>query len=157
MYNIKSSSSNERSRPASKCLVAPSCFLPVQALRFLIRWENQCFVNATYVFFTHSLDDSDDEVFAVVKASLDFFTDFTVRKLHIILGVAFLVKEVQETVVDVHLMTRVGVSYLWMKANELTYELVFSTNNIRNVHVVGGRRQIFLENETEAKHLLRFD
>ena len=67
------------------------------------------------LLLAHGGDDSDKEILAVLKGSRDFRSDVTVRDLDVVLGVAILVHQVEETIVDIDLMrSSSGVSAIKM-------------------------------------------
>lgn len=76
------------------------------------------------MLFTHSRDDGDEDFLSIIEKSLDLVTDFALGDLDIVLGGTVLVNQVKETVVDVE-------------------EGVFDTENVGDVHVVCGGREIF--------------
>jgi len=84
------------------------------------------FLSINGTFFTHGGQDNDIGVLLFgTEKLLDLFTDFAIRQLDIVLGGAIIRHEGQETIVsDVE-------------------QLVFATADIRDLHVVGGGREIF--------------
>jgi len=82
------------------------------------------FLHGNGLLLAHSADDSDQEILAIIKASLDLLSKVAVRDLDIVLSSTVGGHEVKETVINVD-------------------ELVFVTLDIGNVHVVGGGRDIF--------------
>lgn len=77
------------------------------------------------VLLTHSGNNGDHEVLAVIESSLDLLTKITIGNTDIVLGVTIVGHEVEETVVNVD-------------------ELVLVTLDVGDVHVVGGRRNVFV-------------
>jgi len=76
------------------------------------------------VLLAHGGDDSDEDVLSVVKHLLDLVADLSLGDLYVVLGDTLVGHEVEEAVVDVD-------------------ELVFDTDDVGDIHVVGGRREIF--------------
>jgi len=75
------------------------------------------------LFLTHSTNDGDQEVLASVEILADLGSEFTLRNLDVVLGNTILSHEIEETVIDID-------------------ELEFITDDIGNIHVVGGRTDI---------------
>ena len=75
------------------------------------------------VLLSHSGDNGDENLLSVVKHGLDLLADLALGELDVVLGLSVTVHEVEEAVVDVD-------------------ELVLVPDNVGDVHVVGGRRQI---------------
>lgn len=71
----------------------------------------------------HGRDDGDEQVLAVVELGLDLVTQLTVWDLDVILGVTVVGHQGQEAVVNVQ-------------------QLVLGSSDVRNLHVVGGWRQV---------------
>lgn len=57
----------------------------------------------TYLLFHHGTDDGDKEILALIEASLDFLSKISLRQFDIVFRDTFLVHEIEEAVVDVHL------------------------------------------------------
>ena len=77
------------------------------------------------LLFAHGGDNGDEEVLAIVKGSSDFLSDLSlIRNLNVVLGNTIAVHQVEEIVVDVD-------------------QLVFSTGDVGDIHVVGGGGDIF--------------
>jgi hypothetical protein len=76
------------------------------------------------VLLTHSGNNSDKEFLALIELSLDLVTKFTFGQLDIILGATVVKHQGKETVINVD-------------------EGVFVTDNVGDIHVVGGGREIF--------------
>lgn len=55
------------------------------------------------MLLTHSRDDGDQEILAVIEAALDILAEITLRQFDIILGSTILSHKVKETIVDVDL------------------------------------------------------
>jgi len=75
-------------------------------------------------FFVHGTNDSDQEILAFIEASLDIFAQVTFGELDVVLGSPVGRHEVEEAVINV-------------------YDLEFVTLDIRDIHVVGRRADIF--------------
>jgi len=82
------------------------------------------FFDGDGLLFTHGRDDGDKQVLALIKVGLDLLAQITLRDLDVVLGNTVLGHEVEETIVDVD-------------------ELVFVTADVGDIHVVGGRTDIF--------------
>ena len=76
---------------------------------------------------SHRGKDGDDEVLASLEIGLDLGADITLGDFDIVLGLPVIAHEVKEIVVDVD-------------------ELVFSTSDIGDFHIVGRGANVFLEN-----------
>ena len=76
---------------------------------------------------------------------LDLVPDFSIGDLDVVLGAAIIGHEGQETVVaDVELIAKVSAAFSWSQSiRYTTYESVFLAADVGDVHVVGGRAQIF--------------
>ena len=104
-------------------------------------------IDKTHSFFGHSANDGDQEILAIVEAGLNIFANVALWKLDIILWAAVLGHEVKETIVDVDLFSdRVSHMDNTLRESEM-HKLVFITADVRNVHVVGRRADIFLLGE----------
>ena len=75
------------------------------------------------MLLTHSGNNGDDELLALVEVSLQRLANVRVRDLNVVLGGTVGVHEGEETVIDVE-------------------ESVFSPGDVGNVHVVGGGGEI---------------
>ena len=62
-----------------------------------------CLLVGNGLLLTHSGDDGDKEILAVIEARLDFLADVTIGYFDIILGSTILSHEVEETIVNVDL------------------------------------------------------
>ena len=81
-------------------------------------------------------------LFFVAEKLGDLLPDFVVWNLDIVFGGAIVGHERKETVVgDIKLLQELSRNS--QPVVGMTYQLVFSTSNIGNLHVVGGWRQIF--------------
>ena len=76
------------------------------------------------LLFTHGRDNGNEQVLSVVKALLDLLAQISFGDLDVVLGDTFRGHEIEETIINVD-------------------ELVFSTADIGDVHVVRRRRDIF--------------
>jgi hypothetical protein len=76
------------------------------------------------VLFTHGGDNSDKKFLAIVELLLQLITKFTFGALDIILGGTVVKHQGKETVINVE-------------------EGVFHADDVGNIHVVSGRREIF--------------
>jgi hypothetical protein len=76
------------------------------------------------MFFTHSRNDSNENFLSIIEKFLNLITYFTFRDLDIVLSTAGRINEVHEVIVDVE-------------------KGVFSLDNVGDIHVVCGRREIF--------------
>ena len=108
----------------------------------------------SYLLLAHSRNDGDQEVLAFVKVGLNLGAEFTLRDLNIIFGGTILGHEVEETVVDVDLEKEQVRSSVGRVA-ERTYKLEFVTLDVRDIHVVGGRTDIFLWAATKTNEIWR--
>ena len=75
---------------------------------------------------------------------VDLLANFVVGELDVVLGGAVLGHEVEETVVDVDLQKR-GLIRVRATPEKCTHELVFVTEDVRDIHVVGRGRDILLQ------------
>ena len=92
--------------------------------------------------FTHGGDDGDKEIFTVIEVALDLLANVALRDTNVVLGGTILGHQVQETIIDVDLSARL-VTGLRRDLYQ-TYKLVFGTEDVGDIHVVGGRANIFL-------------
>ena len=99
----------------------------------------------TYLLFAHGADDGDKQVLAFIEVTLDLLAKVAIRDLDIIFGSTVSSHEVEETVVNVNLVRnkrdeKRGQAY----TSRSTHKLEFVTEDVRDIHVMGGGRQIFL-------------
>jgi len=76
------------------------------------------------LLLAHGRNDSHQEILALIEVRLDLLADIALRNTDIILGGAVISHQVEETFIDVD-------------------KLIFITEDVRDIHVVGGRRDIF--------------
>lgn len=76
------------------------------------------------------------QVLSVVKLWLDFVAKVSFWDFNIILWSTILSHEVQESIIDVDLTKISSTNTLHGTASDVTYKLVFSSDNIWDVHVV---------------------
>jgi hypothetical protein len=76
------------------------------------------------VLFTHGRDNGDKEFLALIELFLQLLTKFTFGQLDIILGATVVKHQGEETIINID-------------------KGIFVTDDVGNIHVVGGRRQIF--------------
>lgn len=62
----------------------------------------------TYLLLSHSADDSNKQVLALIEVSLDLLAEFVVGDLNIVLGGTVGGHEVEETIIDVNLVRKRG-------------------------------------------------
>ena len=75
---------------------------------------------------------------------LDLVTNFTLGHLDIILGGTIVGHEGQKVVIsDIELKPTISTLESPTRTDFSTYQLVFTADDIGDIHVVGGRRQIF--------------
>lgn len=107
---------------------------------------SHCDQIVTHLFFCHSGDDRDEEIFAIIESSLDLLAKRALRNFNIILRSTVVGHQVEETLIDVDLKVRAAsfrnLTYGWK--GEATYELVFFTPDVWNIHVVRGGANILL-------------
>lgn len=104
-----------------------------------------CLLVGNGLLLTHSGDDGDKEILAVIEAGLDLLADITIGNLDIILGSTVLSHEVKETIVNVDLWAENRSDKARRTDGEReAYELVFVAGDIGNVHVVRGGGDILL-------------
>lgn len=105
-----------------------------------------CLLVGNGLLLTHSGDNGDKEILAVIEAGLDLLADITIGNLDIILGSTVLSHEVKETIVNVDLRpeNRSEEARRRTKSERGAYELVFVTGDIGDVHVVRGGGDILL-------------
>ena len=86
-------------------------------------------------FLVHSLGDGNIDFLSVIKVCADFVAEFAFGKLDVVLGGTFAGHQVEETIINVNLSVSVSC--------HKGYQLEFSADNVRDIHVVGGRAEIF--------------
>jgi hypothetical protein len=109
------------------------------------------------LLLAHGADDGDKEILALLKAGRDLLAKLAFRDSNVVLGIAILVHQVEETIVDIDLMRRSRVSQpskCCLKPKD-THELVFITADVGDIHVVGRGRDIFLLTEQGEIRRLR--
>jgi hypothetical protein len=87
------------------------------------------------VLFTHGRNDGDKKFLALIKFFLQLLTKFTFGQLDIILGATVIKHQRKETIINVD-------------------EGVFVTDNVGDIHVVGGGREIFKLPDLDQSHKL---
>ncbi len=95
------------------------------------------------LLFTHSRDDGDKNVLAIIEIGLNLLAEIAVGDLDVVLGGTVLGHQVEEAIIDVDLIKEELRVYSESKS-EMTYKLVFVTEYVGNIHVVGGRTDILL-------------
>ena len=97
------------------------------------------------LLLAHSADNGNKKVFAFLETGVDTLANFAFRNTNVVLGVAVLVHQVQEAIVDIDLWEGKSESAIKnaVKLDD-THQLVFSTTDVGDIHVVGGRANIFL-------------
>ena len=101
-------------------------------------------IHEAYSFLSHSGHDGNNEFLAGVEVILNLFADITLGDLDIILGSAIRSHEIEESVINVNLFPDGLPSARSVERGSATYERVFSAADVGDIHVVGGRRDIFL-------------
>jgi hypothetical protein len=94
------------------------------------------------LLLAHGADDGDQEVLAIIKAGLNLTAQIALGDLHVVLRDALLGHEVEEAFVDVNLCRYRSGIFSCIRGK--THELVLVTGDVGDVHVVGGRGDIFL-------------
>jgi hypothetical protein len=87
-------------------------------------------------FLVHGFGDGDVDFFSVVKVCADFIAEFAFGDFDVVLGGTFVGHQVEETIIDVNLM----LTFIFRGK----YQLVFGTDYVGDVHVVGGGTEIFV-------------
>lgn len=105
--------------------------------------ETECI----YLFFSHGTDDGDQEILAIIKASLDILSEITLGNTDVILSNTLLSHEVKEAIIKIDLFMSARSGGQLVNHVEGTHELVFRASDVRDIHVVSGRANIFLEKE----------
>jgi len=76
-------------------------------------------------FLVHGLGDGDVDFLSVVEVGADFIAKFPFGDFDVVFGGTFVGHQVEETIIDVN-------------------QLVFGTDYVGDIHVVGGRTEIFV-------------
>jgi hypothetical protein len=97
----------------------------------------------TYLLLSHSRNDGNQQLFAVIEIGLNLLAKIILGDLHIVFGNAVRIHEVEETVVDVDLRGSRAINTACVISG-YTYELVFIAADMGNIHVMGRRTDIFL-------------
>ena len=104
----------------------------------------------THLLLAHGRDDGDEQVLAVIEVGLDLLAEVTLRDLDVVLRGTVLSHEVEETIVDVDLSWHAQSAFLGAcrRRSMGAYELVFVTDDVGDIHVVGGGRNILLHSQS---------
>ena len=90
-------------------------------------------------FLVHGFGDGDVDFFSVIKVCTDFLAEFAFRDFDVVFGATFVGHQVEETIVNVNLPESACD-----RGRKESYQLVFSTSDSRDIHVVSRRAQIFV-------------
>jgi len=90
-------------------------------------------------FLVHGFGDGNVDFFAVVKVCTDFIAEFAFGDFDVIFSGTFVGHQVEETIVNVNLS-----ELACDRDRKEPYQLVFTTKDSRDIHVVSRRAQIFI-------------
>ena len=95
------------------------------------------------MLLAHGRDDGDEQVLALVEVVVDLLAELTLGEAHIVLGGAVLGHEVEKPIIDVHLRKKGSALAPPARDDASTHELELGTEDVGDIHVVGGRAEIF--------------